>query len=118
MRASRRACDHHAPSPSEGAQLIGFPGCYPNAYAQDMMEALCTHPNVGAVLLVSLGCEQMNRPRLLEVIERSGGRFRSWSSRKAAARGARSNAGRDWVREAIGRARGDAAGAARASTIS
>ena len=71
-------CAHHVaraiatPFAERGAQLIGFPGCYPNAYAQDMMESLCTHPNVGAVLLVSLGCEQMNRPRLLEVIERSG----------------------------------------------
>jgi len=71
-------CSHHVaraiatPFADEGAQIIGFPGCYPNAYAQDMMEALCTHPNVGAVLLVSLGCEQMNRPRLLEVIEKSG----------------------------------------------
>jgi len=61
-------CAHHvaraivAPYDEQGAQIIGFPGCYPNAYAQDMMEALCTHPNVGAVLLVSLGCEQMNRP--------------------------------------------------------
>lgn len=27
--------------------LIGFPGCYPNAYAFKMMQALTTHPNVG-----------------------------------------------------------------------
>ena len=45
----------------EDTHLIGFPGCYPNDYAQDMMEKLCTHPNVGAVLLVSLGCESFNR---------------------------------------------------------
>jgi altronate hydrolase len=71
-------CAHHVaraiatPFEENGAQLIGFPGCYPNAYAQDMMEALCTHPNVGAVLVVSLGCESFNRPRLVEVIEASG----------------------------------------------
>ncbi|MEO6964190.1 MAG: UxaA family hydrolase [Puia sp.] len=53
-------------------QLIGFGGCYPNAYADKMMNALCTHPNVGAVLLVSLGCESFNRNRLLENIEASG----------------------------------------------
>lgn len=41
--------------------LIGFPGCYPNDYALRMMKALTTHPNVGAVLLVSLGCESFNR---------------------------------------------------------
>lgn len=44
--------------------LIGFPGCYPNEYALQMMKALATHPNVGAVLLVSLGCESFNREAL------------------------------------------------------
>lgn len=44
--------------------LIGFPGCYPNEYALRMMKALTTHPNVGAVLLVSLGCESFNREAL------------------------------------------------------
>ena len=24
--------------------VIGFPGCYPNRYAHDMMVRLCTHP--------------------------------------------------------------------------
>jgi altronate dehydratase len=28
-----------------------------------MLEALCTHPNVGAALLVSLGCEQIMAAR-------------------------------------------------------
>ena len=46
---------------SGDVHVIGFPGCYPNSYAQQMMERLCTHPNVGAVLLVSLGCESFNR---------------------------------------------------------
>ena len=32
------------------------------------MDALCTHPNVGAVLLVSLGCEEFNRSRLMSAI--------------------------------------------------
>ncbi|MBA4612905.1 UxaA family hydrolase [Stappia taiwanensis] len=55
-----------------GAQVIGFPGCFPNDYAQKMMERLCTHPNVGAVLLVSLGCESFNRFQLAEAIAKSG----------------------------------------------
>ena len=38
----------------QDVQLIGFPGCFPNEYAAQMMERLCTHPNVGAVLFVSL----------------------------------------------------------------
>lgn len=52
--------------------LIGFPGCYPNQYAYDMMRAVCTHPNVGGALLVSLGCESMNREKLLADIKASG----------------------------------------------
>lgn len=54
------------------AHVIGFPGCYPNDYAQRMMEALCTHPNVGAVLLVSLGCESFNRNKLAQAIAATG----------------------------------------------
>jgi altronate dehydratase large subunit len=52
--------------------LIGFPGCFPNEYAFRMMTAVCTHPNVGAALLVSLGCESMNRDKLLQLIRASG----------------------------------------------
>ncbi len=52
--------------------LIGFPGCYPNQYAYEMMRAVCTHPNVGGALLVSLGCESMNREKLLADIKASG----------------------------------------------
>jgi altronate dehydratase large subunit len=51
-------CAHHvarqiAATDPDAAHVIGFPGCFPNPYAQKMMERLCTHPNVGAVLLVS-----------------------------------------------------------------
>lgn len=52
-------------------QLIGFSGCYPNDYSLQMMEKLCTHPNVGGVVLVSLGCEGFNREKLEETISRS-----------------------------------------------
>ena len=52
--------------------LIGFPGCYPNQYAYDMMRAVCTHPNVGGALLVSLGCESMNREKLIADVVASG----------------------------------------------
>lgn len=51
--------------------LIGFPGCYPNQYAYEMMRAVCTHPNVGGALLISLGCESMNREKLLKDIRAS-----------------------------------------------
>ena len=71
-------CAHHVareityPNRDSGAHLIGFPGCFPNAYSFKMLERLCTHPNVGAVLLVSLGCEGFDKGRLLEAIRASG----------------------------------------------
>ncbi len=71
-------CAHHVareittPFREQGVHLIGFPGCYPNAYAQKMMKQLCTHPNVGGVLAVSLGCESFNRSKLRKEVEVSG----------------------------------------------
>ncbi len=71
-------CAHHVaskiatPFNEQGVHLIGFGGCYPNAYADRMMRNLCTHPNVGAVLLVSLGCESFNRKGLEDFIRASG----------------------------------------------
>ncbi|HZF16109.1 MAG TPA: UxaA family hydrolase [Steroidobacteraceae bacterium] len=53
-------------------QLVGFPGCYPNDYALRMMKALSTHPNVGGVILLSLGCEGFNREELARHISQSG----------------------------------------------
>jgi altronate hydrolase len=55
-----------------GVQLIGFPGCYPSAYAHRVLKSFCTHPNVGAVLLVSLGCEEFRRGSLRETVKASG----------------------------------------------
>lgn len=58
--------------PDIDVHLIGFPGCYPNVYASKIMKALCTHPNVGGALLVSLGCECFNRTELMRTIADSG----------------------------------------------
>jgi len=71
-------CAHHVArrivdrADDPDVHLIGFPGCYPNAYAGRVMEAIATHPNVGGVVLVSLGCESFNRERLAEVVRASG----------------------------------------------
>jgi altronate hydrolase len=71
-------CAHHVareivvPFRDRDVHLIGFPGCYPNPYSQSMMERLCTHPNVGGALLVSLGCESFNKFQLAEAIRASG----------------------------------------------
>ncbi|WP_414902375.1 UxaA family hydrolase [Sphingomonas flavalba] len=53
-------------------QLVGFPGCYPNSYALNMMKRLATHPNVGGALIVSLGCEGFDREGLTTAIAASG----------------------------------------------
>ena len=71
-------CAHHvaraiaAPYQTDGAQLVGFPGCYPSDYADRVMTDVATHPNVGAVLLVSLGCEEFQRARLKAAVAASG----------------------------------------------
>ena len=71
-------CAHHvarqiaSPFDDQDVHVIGFPGCYPNAYAERMMERLCTHPNVGAVLLVSLGCESFDKYKLEQIVRASG----------------------------------------------
>ena len=56
----------------EDAHLIGFPGCYDNAYAIRLMLALARHPNVGAVLVVGLGCEYVSPERIAELVKASG----------------------------------------------
>jgi len=71
-------CAHHvaraivSQSDDPDVHLIGFPGCYPNAYALKVMQAIGVHPNVGGVLLISLGCESFNREALRATIEASG----------------------------------------------
>jgi len=71
-------CAHHvcteiaASFKNKEVQVIGFGGCYPNSHADRVMKRLCTHPNVGGVLLVSLGCESFNRFQLSKTVEESG----------------------------------------------
>lgn len=71
-------CAHHVArrivdaSADMDVHLIGFPGCYPNEYALCMMKNLCIHPNVGGVLIVSLGCEAFNREGLHATVAATG----------------------------------------------
>jgi altronate hydrolase len=57
--------------------VIGFPGCYDNAYAIRLMLALARHPNVGAVLAVGLGCEY-TQPEKIATVVRESGRPAEW----------------------------------------
>ncbi len=87
--------------PEEDVQLIGFPGCYPNEYAARMMDRLCTHPNVGAVLFVSLGCESFDKVRASEAVSASGRPVRTLVIQKAGGTASTVQMGRDWVRGAL-----------------
>jgi altronate hydrolase len=63
----------HAVAEGErGVHVIGFPGCYDNAYAIRLMLALGRHPNVGAVLSIGLGCEYTQPSRIAEAVRQSG----------------------------------------------
>lgn len=52
--------------------VIGFSGCYDNAYAIRMLLAIARHPNVGGVLAIGLGCEYTRPASIAEVVRRSG----------------------------------------------
>jgi altronate dehydratase large subunit len=68
---------HAVAAGEEDVHVIGFPGCYDNAYAIRLMLALARHPNVGAVLSVGLGCEY-TQPEKIADIARASGRPAEW----------------------------------------
>jgi altronate hydrolase len=99
-------CAHHvarevAGVDRENAHVIGFPGCFPNPYAQKMMERLCTHPNVGAVLLVSLGCESFNRHQVEAVVRATGRPVKVLVIQNSGGTRSTIAAGREWVAEQV-----------------
>jgi len=108
-------CAHHVAREivvpyRKDAHLIGFPGCFPNEYAQAIMEKLGTHPNVGAVLLVSLGCESFNRHQLKNVIEASGRAVETITIQNCGGTSSSVAKGQAWVEQQI-------AGLSQASTV-
>jgi altronate hydrolase len=83
--------------------VIGFPGCYPNPYAERMMRQLCTHPNVGAALLVSLGCEGFDRSGLGRVVRESDRPVKVIGIQAAGGTRRTIEGGVAWVGEALSR---------------
>lgn len=81
----------------DDVHVIGFGGCYPSAYAQRMLEQLCTHPNTGAVVLVSLGCEGFDREHLSEVVAESGRPVTTLVIQQTGGTRATVAAGRTWI---------------------
>jgi altronate hydrolase len=100
-------CAHHvARKIAEGflgadVHLIGFPGCYPNDYAARLMAALCTHPNVGAALLVSLGCEEFDRNGLARAVAATGRPVQTLVIQSAGGTRSTIDAGRAWIADAL-----------------
>jgi altronate dehydratase large subunit len=96
-------CAHHvareiaSPYADEGVHVVGFPGCYPNDYASRMLTSLCTHPNVGAVLLVSLGCESFSRQSLQRAVDESGRPVKTLVIQENGGTRSTVAAGRQWV---------------------
>ncbi len=80
---------------------IGFPGCYPNAHAEKILSQLATHPNVGAVLLVSLGCESMNRERIEKLVLESGRPAASIGIQEVGGTEKAIALGREWVADVL-----------------
>lgn len=100
FRAPPRLGDAAPAAEAPPVHLIGFPGCYPNGYAEKMIERLATHPNVGAVLFVSLGCESMNKHYLVDAVRASGRPAEVLTIQEAGGTLNTIGAGVDWVRDA------------------
>ena len=100
-------CAHHVAREivdsfkGQQVHLIGFGGCYPNAYADRMMNKLCTHPNVGGALLLSLGCESFNRHRLEENIAKTGRPVSTVVIQQTGGTRKSVDAGKMWVENAL-----------------
>jgi altronate dehydratase large subunit len=100
-------CAHHVAREivnsfkGQPVHLIGFGGCYPNAYADRMMNKLCTHPNVGGALLLSLGCESFNRRRLEEEIAKTDRPVSTVVIQQTGGTRKSIDAGRMWVEQAL-----------------
>ncbi len=56
----------------DDVHVIGFPGCQGSDYATRMLIAAASNPNVGAVLIVGLGCEYTRSDFLEDEIRRKG----------------------------------------------
>lgn len=58
-------------------EVVGFSGCTDNEYAIRLLTSLIKHPNVGAVLVVGLGCEYI-QPEWLSNIACEEGKETAW----------------------------------------
>ena len=97
VECARHVATKIAEGMGHDVHVIGFSGCYPNDYAARMLTALATHPNVGAVLLVSLGCEGFDREALAADVARSGRPVHTLIIQQSGGTLSTVNAGRAWL---------------------
>jgi altronate hydrolase len=100
-------CAHHVARmvvnafPRQEVHLVGFPGCFSNQYADKIMRRVLTHPNVGAALLVSLGCEGFDKHGLARAVADSGRPVHTVTIQQAGGTRGSVDAGIAWVRCAL-----------------
>jgi altronate hydrolase len=85
----------------KGVRVIGFPNCYPSNYGHRMLQALAAHPNVGATLIVSLGCESFRKQPLLQAVKETGRPAELLTIQKAGGTRATIASGEAWVENAL-----------------
>jgi altronate hydrolase len=98
MDADFEASNAHDAEPD--VHLVGFPGCYPNAYAENVLARIATHPNVCAVLFVSLGCESMNKHYLADLVRETGRPVEVLTIQESGGTRSTVQRGVEWVRRA------------------
>ena len=102
VECARHVAEHISQAFSaNGVQLIGFSGCFPNDYSNRMLQRLCTHPNVGGALLVSLGCEGFDRNSLRKAIEASGRPVKTIGIQTTGGTRKTIEAGQKWIEETL-----------------
>ena len=100
-------CAHHVArrivdkADDPDVHLVGFPGCYPNEYADTMMRRMLTHPNVGAALLVSLGCESFDKNGVAAAVADSGRPVHTITIQEAGGTRTGIKSGVEWVNWAL-----------------
>jgi len=100
-------CAHHVARlivnafPDQQVHLIGFPGCFPNEYADRIMRRVLTHPNVGAALVVSLGCEGFDKNGITAAVADSGRPVHTITIQEAGGTRTGVKGGVEWVNWAL-----------------
>ena len=101
VECAKFVCEKIVSKFDDDIQLIGLSGCYPNEYTFNVLKSITTHQNVGAVLLVSLGCECFDKKALYKAITNSGREVEILTIQENSGTKESIKVGSLWVEEAI-----------------